>query len=593
MPQRTHNLQERQRGTSLIEVLVVLVILVVGILTIAQLFPGGFVALRSAQNSAFADRLANGMVETLRKNNVSLADAIYMYTPGGFNPNVSPDDLSPYAPDAAYNDINKQRYISNETFTVPGSRNANGTSYPPLYVLNYGPIYLPTAGDITVNSLPWTAKTGDSRLRGDAGGLAIDNPTDELETGQAAYLVDLNAGKLAVPPAAYKDSSGMAVTQDFVLTVQPASGSPVTVTLSVPSTYNGNWFDGTGATNATFNDSGIPAGPWTSVTLHRPFRLMGMTTLPLFGTDPYEYAIYGSNSALTSTAANMGVLAFNPLASGQRGAQALQARVSYTTLNWHILHEDLDVPEDGGTLRLQLQNLKKVGDVQFDQTLFGGLISDATTGSDILLLDRDTGLITALSTNNVDNLDDNTSNGPVQVSYQSGRITLPSAAAGQHLRVFYEGVADWAVAVQKAPSVYTHSVTGGGADDYAALSVVGPTPNRYAADAAVRRVYFPRCDAGKTVEFDGVHYSTTTSGAHVLASVTLPLSDASDTVQPGLVYADLSGSVQNVSGSDTYDPMKPLTFDAVRGISARALVVWHERGNWKTRSVDTLLTPTQ
>ena len=105
------NIQRRrhghQRGTSLIEVLVVLVILVVGIFSIARLFPGGFFAVRSAENNTFADRLAQAQLETLKQNDAFLLDAVYMYSNAdGFLPGISPTDFSgttasPYMPGRA------------------------------------------------------------------------------------------------------------------------------------------------------------------------------------------------------------------------------------------------------------------------------------------------------------------------------------------------------------------------------------------------------------------------------------------------------------------------------------------------------------
>ena len=159
----------------------------VGILSIVRLFPAGFIALRNAENDTFADRLAQGALEQLKKSGNGLPDAIYMYsTADGFIPTFAPTDFNKtYTPtgantaNAAYNDINKQRYISNETITVPAPHviaGSNGTSvaYPPLYVVNYGPIYLPkeyatlatpavSVRYLPINSLPWTQQIGDSR----------------------------------------------------------------------------------------------------------------------------------------------------------------------------------------------------------------------------------------------------------------------------------------------------------------------------------------------------------------------------------------------------------------------------------------------
>ena len=91
-----------RRGTSLVEVLVALVLLVIGIYSIARLFPGGFFSLRSAENDTFADRLAQGQLEQLKQNNNFLLDAVYMYSnQAGFfsdNSNVLPTEGDAYTP---------------------------------------------------------------------------------------------------------------------------------------------------------------------------------------------------------------------------------------------------------------------------------------------------------------------------------------------------------------------------------------------------------------------------------------------------------------------------------------------------------------
>ncbi len=582
----------RQHGTSLIEILVVLVVLVIGILSIVRLFPAGFIALRNAENSTFADRLGQAALESLKKNNAALPDGIYMVTSAGFVPNFSPEDpsyLSQYTDSDGLpaNDLNKARYISNETITIPSSRILAGMNpLPPLYVVNYGPIILPSqapfGNSLVVNGVPWAARTGDSRTDENGydpnGVRTVDNPADILQPGQQTFLVDYAAGQIAVPTAAYK--------QTFTLTIVPSNGLSSTQTVTVPTTYAGGWFS---TIDTTGNGMGLPAGPWASVTLSRPFTYLGTigsSTVQDFDTDPYEFKVFSAN---IGTNTNMGVLAFNPIAAGRNGAQALKARISYEALDWHILHEDQDVPDGTPTIRLTLNHLKKIGDVQFDQTTFNGLIPNATTPADIVLLDLDTGTTTLLnstSTGNVQDIDDNSgATGPYQVSYQNGRITLPNGTA-QHLRIFYAGDADWAVAVQKAASMYSP------ANAPSQLLTTGASPvNDYLLDANDTTVYFPPCDAGKTVEFDGIAY--TAGGVQKTVAVgTAAIS--SDKAANGLPYVNLLGSGLNSSGiiTDT-GPITALSFTAVRGVSARAVVIWHERNNWRVRTTDTLLTQTQ
>ena len=569
-----------RRGTSLIEVLVVLVVLVVGVLAIARLFPAGFLSLRGAENNSYAGRLAQGALDVLKQNNASLADGVYMYRSDtqAFDPTYTPDNLKPFSANTAYSDINKARYISNETVIVPAAR--SGVNYG-LYALNFGPFEPNT---LTVNGTLWTAKNADSRR--DASGLAtdtLDNPVDILQPGQQAFLVDLNAGQIAVPPAAYP--------QTFVLTVTKKIAGTQTVTFTVPANtaatpYAGTWFNVMGAVNLP--DVGTTTTPdfWQTAELYRPYNDLtpnpaNPTIVPTFTADPYEYALFNPNTAIPG----MQTLAFNSLAGGRVGISPLQARLSYSTQDWHILHEDRDVPDGGGTLRLALSGLKKSGDVQFDQTLFNGL---GTSGNDIYILDRDDGTFYGLTGSgtgqNVTNTDDNSApTTPIaSVSYLNGRITLPASFSGKHLRIFYAGTADWAVAVQKAPKFYTKAAS------LAAVKTPSvQTPNQYYLDVAGSQIAFPRCDAGKMVQITISSYSDTaaTGGKSYGGQppLSMPITDKLDT--SGVQFMDVSSLLPSTG---TIDPTSVKI--TITGLSARALVIWHERDQWKTRSIDTLLT---
>ena len=211
-----------------------LVILVVGIFSIARLFPGGFLAVRSAENNTFADRLAQAQLETLKQNDAFLLDAVYMYSnTGGFISSVGPDDLSGttanprYAgdADANLNDINKARFIQGENFTIPTANTS--TAYPTtngvsIHTLNYGPVQLPLqpytalppgtppaiAGLPPIHSAPWAAKMGNSQqaVASDTTGTynvpgGYENPSDLYTVAQPNYAIDYTGQTIAVPPA--------------------------------------------------------------------------------------------------------------------------------------------------------------------------------------------------------------------------------------------------------------------------------------------------------------------------------------------------------------------------------------------------------
>ena len=68
--------RQRQRGTSLIEVLVVIVVFLVGILAIVQIFPFGLDSLRASRAISLANSLARSEVQRLQGNSAQLPEAI-------------------------------------------------------------------------------------------------------------------------------------------------------------------------------------------------------------------------------------------------------------------------------------------------------------------------------------------------------------------------------------------------------------------------------------------------------------------------------------------------------------------------------------
>ena len=641
-----------RRGVSLIEVLVVLVLLVLGILIIVRLYPSGFFSITSVGNAALADGLGQAAVQAQSQDAVGLPDAIL---PGPLDLNGSGltaaqiSQLSNYDPE--YNTVaqpdysatlNNARVVSNETITVPAAASivtAAGVSRESVYVVNYGPIVLPldpvanTAqfnSNLTINGLPWAAESDDSAV----------SAFSLLVIGKPNYLVDANAGKIGLPYATY--------AQNCVLTVTDAKGVTHTLFLTVPaaypvsatdsvspygpidasradlrpstsSAYNGQWFDPEDTT-LNYVVSQTPAAgaapvlptPWRSVTLYRPYQGLLTTTPPAFGPDPYQFMLLNSNIGGVNPGANVGAIAFNPLAAGGSGSAALKAQISYQTYSWKILREDRDIPAlpAGNTAveRLTLKNLKKAGDANPDNTIYAGL---AGSNLSMIILDLATGQVVAPALINNDptntTINDEDLNGTTpatnpdvdkitNVSYATGRLTFPYNAfldnlngvtpKSHRVRVFYAGDADWTVAVQKAPSYYTLNPTDvtGGSDP-----LLGPT--QYAFDPNQRLVYFPRSDAGKSVELTGTY--TTGSG-------TLTLHSFAETaaISPGVLTLGTGSYVAvNLSGTQLASPLPNnagnIIVTAVRGLSVRAVVAWKERDRWKVHSVDTVLNRAQ
>lgn len=632
-----------RRGVSLIEVLVVLVILVTGILVIIRLYPSGFFSVQSVGNAAVADSLGKAALEAAQQNLGSLPETIQ---PGGASiggmdaygrptataadASYDPDFNSTVQPDYSVT-LDRARLVVNETFTVPTASTVVtplGNELESIYVTKFGPIttevppsgstppYTPTPklqNYLSINSANWQPVTADT---------ALSPPTQNIsEEGQPQFSVDYVHQRIAVPYAAYEydvvSKSYKSYSQEMIVSITGSDYKVYTEYLNIPrgtdrdSThpyaprdtsnvnylaevttpgyYQGGWFDPT----MTYGDSGagvqstLPLGvTWLRVSLYRPYTGIGPTDT-FSKTDFYQFKLTSPN--LGSTMYNLGGLGINPMAGGGVGRAAFNVRVSYRVASWQVIHEDRDVPalSTGNTsvLRLSLKNLKRAGDEGPNNSIDPGLLSG---GHSMYILDLDTGTQVAPAVNGaadptnpdlpmIDEDVQGTSTDPaaINVSFAIGRLTFGSNSFGDNpngntphahrVRIFYTGDLNWTVAVQKAPAYYV-------LDNFtlAAFPMNGILPGHCYYDVNTKSLLFPQSDAGKTVEVD------------------------SSPDQPGLTSA-IGNAVIAMNGINYVSLTTTLTasqITAVRGLSARAVVAWQERGQWKSHSVDTILNRT-
>ncbi len=403
--------------------------------------------------------------------------------------------------------------------------------------------------------------------------------------------------------------------------------------------YNGGWFDpvvqgnNTDASGKTYTyntDTSpvTPPLPWKSVMLYRAFHAPAGTVTSSnpegFSADPYEFTLTSPNiiDTVGTSLANVGAIVFNPLAAGGSGSNALKARISYLTYSWKVLHEDRNIPAlpAGNTSveRLTLKNLKRAGDNNPDNSIYSGLIPNSFKS--MIALDLDTGRSVgdinpkdptmppvADPTATEGNIWDEDVQGPspdptnyISVSFSTGRVTFESNAFGDNptgntphahrVRLFYVGDADWTVAVQKAPSYFTLGpISATGSADPMLL------PGQYAFDG-VQTLYFPRSDAGKSVEIDGTYQVGSGTAAQLKTfAATIAIPAVITTVgTSSYVAVDLTNSTLTggLSGVLNIAPGS-IAVTAVRGLSVRSVVAWKERDRWKVHSVDTLLNRAQ
>src|SRR5579862_9107025 len=156
----------KRAGTSLVEILVVIVVFLVGILAIVQVFPGGFKALRNTQNDTIATSLARAMMDSLKTNSEQMPEAIVpvSYVVNGSTisivtqPDRFPNDLGPDYPgldqtgnilDASANPIGSWQYLTGadvarrvigEGRIIPAPRHVGSVFYGSLLELQFAPL---------------------------------------------------------------------------------------------------------------------------------------------------------------------------------------------------------------------------------------------------------------------------------------------------------------------------------------------------------------------------------------------------------------------------------------------------------------------
>ena len=465
----------------------------------------------------------------------------------------------------------------------------------------------------------------------------LDGTTSATSGSPSITVQNANsyAQKIVVVITCYDTSSGAYTTYTRYLDVPagtPRNGSnpyapfglnnqtylaDVPATAGMPGTgsYQGGWFDPTADYQDSPSGQTVPNLPWVSVALYRPYTGIANNVNTTFSNDPYEFKLTAANIVTTAatantpaTGANPGAIAFNPKAATGSGELARKVQISYIVFSWSILREDHDIPAltggDTFVVRTTVPNLLLAGSANPDNSINTGI---AGSNDSLVIMDLDTGKIVApggvadptnpdspINNEDLNGTSPGPSNNYINVSYALGRLTFGSNAFGDNsqangtghapahrIRIFYTADLNWTVAVQKAPAYFTQVTPSGG--------VSGTTPlgaAKFAYDGTQSLVYFARCNAGKTVEIDGTY---TLNGKTQSFSDTIAVSPILNTV------GDSNVSV-NLGDSNTFANPVPagaaVTFSAVRGLSARAVVAWKERNQYKVHTVDAVLNRT-
>jgi type II secretory pathway pseudopilin PulG len=603
----------RQGGASLAEVLVVMAILAIAILAFIRLYPSGFLALKRTGQSEAATRLAQQELERLkaRADNLPRAIAPIRYDFSSdeavlqIDPRIDPNDLGvqPNLPESFprlyASGVNRFRRIVGERVPLglpgPTLGRRDQLTEGIVYTTLFAPIAQRPIGerDGGGDYRDYLVVTGAPMRR-----LILNSDFQRPDIRLFEYGIDYDAGKVLLRPLRY---APIAYQVEFSFAYVAPSGRVETRFVSViiefdpthPRAPTPEWRD------LPLPD-GSPVSSFPGFLGIAPFSDTAarvFSELPLgaqwSSENPYQYQVL---NPLTGT------ILINPLASGYyerywRGTRPLEAYVSYYVHDWTIMREEFTVPSSG-RIRLAFSDLKQFGDLQDDQTQYEGLglgrdVDYEPLQADLIIVDmltgraayfrqgqqiRDNELAPELGAQTLPNLN-------ATIDYAIGIVEIGNPQMrGRKIRVFYKVHENWAISVQKAASRYylAQNPAGMGYDScwYDLGAVYGGERNE-----RVRRLYFNRSEAGKTVLLREYWYVDTNGNTQRGTNGVFRISEVPDN---GLVYIDLREVHPNAV---RWDPS--VTGQAIRGVQGLSVKVrvTHEPPGRRTRTDFDMLLP--
>ncbi|HIE52991.1 MAG TPA: hypothetical protein EYP85_14670 [Armatimonadetes bacterium] len=274
--------RQSERGITLLEVLIAIVILFFGVLAVLRIYPLGLDLIEQGSQRTIGVRLADNEIQRWLHHSVALPDFIAAVNPatGAVTPLADPDNLTPDPSQGEIGSPDFRRILRERTVV---------SNQP--YLLAGGPIVPGSDGVTTpyrrVNSFTVTPGTFDQEV------FAVDGPSGTLRfdfysQGDRYFLVDY----------ACAPSPGQRIyLLDQPITV-PSGASPATASLGV-----GNVIPGT-------------------VVVRRVFTRVGGAP-----SAPFQYAVDP----------NLGEVSFAPMDIGR------SVDITYTVRDWSILRDEKEV----------------------------------------------------------------------------------------------------------------------------------------------------------------------------------------------------------------------------------------------------------
>ncbi|MEN6355693.1 MAG: hypothetical protein ABFD83_01265 [Armatimonadota bacterium] len=625
-------------GTSLVEVLVVMVVLLVGIMTVIQMFPTGFGVVKAAESRTIATRLAQQELERWKAMSANLPtgiipikeDGTFFADNAGYSAQIRNTCVLAGPPFGEFMNVDgvlergnvlNVRQVIGETTSIPAPgyfQTGSGTEFGSKYTLAFSPIDVYTSGT-ELNGL--SIKSGPlQRVASALGYLA------SIKRGQYGIRYTSGSSEFYVEFPKESSSINRFYYISYSYWVVP-SGSPASEPFLISKL------------DQRVPETGTIAGDdtgWQTVTIDPPsgYDVIGIQEssdtcargfLPLgagaaWTSDPYTYKLADSV---------LGIISFNPNAQNRYeytayGKRPIEASIDYRIYDPRIIREDKvvpDVDDSAGNIPVKLAlrfilNAGKPDDITDgdatdnpDEPTFEGLMreyegrpqlgrkitiaDDLTIRYSMLIVDLKTGL----------------------------RVGVPSTVAGKGIPLYTDEFIDYKTGVVKLPGPGATGNNIACLIDYNNDIQVSTIDLRgrnlrflYRADgdwsvqcnkayANYSRVYdksgidyyhyclskdnpnrllFAPCDAQKTVSVDYTYVTTSDNIEHRVVGRACQISDmASDSPgEDGYYYLDIK-----VPTSDTYT----ITRISVIGTSFMARVIWRDGKHWRHVDMDTNL----
>jgi type II secretory pathway pseudopilin PulG len=582
-------------GTTLIEILVVIVVLVIGILAVIQIFPGGFRVLRDTRNVTMAQALVRAESERMKARLGQMPEMILptVYA-SDFTGNVNilvdmgrtSNNIGPTADgltsaghfmlggnDVGYwpylSGTNVMRRIIGEGGPVPAPRPI-GADYGGLLLLQFAPIVqVPGQPNDPRNDQLLVVYGNDMTRRWDAP-FNVNFARDKF----AYYVEDADqpTATIYLPQHPTKLIS-YRLSLSAVVTVggQPQGRDLVDKVVQLTTTGNGYEAVQLGPLVAGMGET-FEGANFDSIRCARIFDKVTTFT----PGDPYEFRLLDPS---------IGAILFNPAGHNYKIPRArgvrvpLVARVSYDVFDWRILREEFRVPDTYPyQYRVAIGVHKIPGQRQQDGLAYNGmgfLVNDGSGGSynpDFVLVDLDTGGTFTRASYRVDKslgiiyFKDLDAAPGVQ-----GELVLPGTNTtvltdieGRAVRALYQTRDEWAVQVMKAPSQFYVTYGPPGVAQY----FVGRSDVNGALGRP-DRIYFPLIDQGKKVSIGELWYRDAGGAQHQILDVDAVIrpADPNDSLQSP--YVQITDFDPNAVSLDLSVPNQTQTNLGGRGYAVR------------------------